>query len=79
MADVIADKPISTPTYIQTKQVSHLTKQTEENVPIDYMMVYDLPRMKKAVESETISLPKTIKDKKSIHEFLLKKGQELNV
>ncbi len=79
MADIIADKPISTPSYIQTKQVSHIIKQTEENVPVDYMMVYDLPRMQKAVKSETISLPKTIKDKKSIHEFLLKRGQELNV
>ncbi len=66
MATVISNKP-------QVKQ------KIAENVPVDYMMVYDLPRMKKAVESETISLPKTIKDKKSIHQFLLKKGQELNV
>ncbi len=79
MADVIADKPISTPTYMQVKQVSHLTNQTDENVPADYMMVYDLPRMQKAVESKTVSLPTTISDKQSIHEFLLKKGQEFNV
>ncbi|MFW2177827.1 MULTISPECIES: hypothetical protein [unclassified Moraxella] len=45
----------------------------------DYVLLVDKERLKKALDSGFVDLPKEVSGSQQIHEFLLAKGKQLNV
>lgn len=63
---------------VNDKEITGYTSDEEIKLELDYDFNYDLERMKQAVESETIYLPKGLKEKGEIMEWLLNYDKENN-
>lgn len=57
--------------FIDGKEITGYASDEEIKLELDYEFNYNLERMKQAVESETVSLPKGLKEKGEILEWLL--------
>ena len=63
---------------VNDEEVVGYTSDEEIKLEHDYEFNYDLERMKQAVESETVYLPKGLKEKGEIMEWLLNYDKENN-
>lgn len=64
--------------FLNGEEVTGYTPDEEIKPEQDYEFNYDLERMKQAVESETVYLPKGLKEKGEIMEWLLNYDKENN-
>ena len=64
--------------FVNDEEIAGYTSDEEIKLELDYEFNYDLERMKQAVESETVYLPKGIKEKGEIMEWLLNYNKENN-
>lgn len=64
--------------FVNDEEIAGYTSDEEIKLELDYEFNYDLERMKQAVESETVYLPKGIKEKGEIMEWLLNYDKENN-
>ncbi|WBF79456.1 hypothetical protein BNNNBJKE_00012 [Aeromonas phage vB_AdhM_DL] len=62
--------------FVNDEEITGYTSDEEIKLELDYEFNYDLERMKQAVESETVYLPKGIKEKGEIMEWLLNYEKE---
>lgn len=64
--------------FVNDEEIAGYTSDEEIKLELDYEFNYDLERMKQAVESETVYLPKGLKEKGEILEWLLNYDKENN-
>ena len=64
--------------FVNNEEIAGYASNEEITLEREYEFNYDLDRMKQAVESETVYLPKGLKEKGEIMEWLLNYDKENN-
>ena len=64
--------------FVSDEEITGYTSDEEIKLELDYDFNYDLERMKQAVESETVYLPKGLREKGETLEWLLNYDKENN-